>query len=364
MSTQKFFLGSNSPSGFYAYFDHLIDIDSAAAVYIVKGCPGRFQTTFMLRAASPLIEAGFEPEYIVSPLNPDSLDGIVFPELGAAFVDGTAPHVVEPLYPGLAESYVDLGRFCSNASLMQRRSEVMSTFRAYRAVFPEVYKCLSAASVIGNELFRCLYSEDSRSKTLKRTDGIIKREIKRGSRTGHDKVRFLSAVTHKGILFFNDTAAAICPKIFELYDTCGLSHFALSRIRDAALNAGHDVISCPCPMNPAAKLDHLLIPDLGIAFLTINDYLPSGSYEPYRRIHLDAYIGKDILTGSQKRIKFLEKTYTSLINDATEKLNEAKEICDVLESLYAPVMDVDGIAEYADNIGSELMKRLICRTGL
>jgi len=359
MSTRRFFLGANSPSGFYSYFDHLIDIESANAVYIIKGCPGRNKTDFMLRAAEPLINAGCEPEYIVSPLDPDALDGIVFPELGAAFVDGTAPHVAEAEYPGLAESYVDLGRFCSNSVLLANRGEVMAAFKAYRAAYPEITKCLSAASVIGNELFRCLYSDEARNRTYKRTEGIISREIKRSRGVGREKVRFLSAATYKGILFFSETAITMCPKIFALHDSCGLSHFVISRIKDAALSNGYDVISCPCPMNPSAKLDHLLIPDLGVAFLTVNDYLPAGDYEPYRRIHLDAYISKETLSISQKRIKFLQKTLNSLLEDATDKLCTVKQLYSALEEIYAPAIDFAGIAEYAEEIGKALAERLL-----
>ena len=40
MPTQKkyrFFLGANSPEGFVSFFDHLIDLDAANEVYIIKG---------------------------------------------------------------------------------------------------------------------------------------------------------------------------------------------------------------------------------------------------------------------------------------------------------------------------------------
>ena len=41
--------------------------------------------------------AGETVEYILCSADPDSLDGVVLPRLGAALVDGTAPHGTAPL---------------------------------------------------------------------------------------------------------------------------------------------------------------------------------------------------------------------------------------------------------------------------
>ena len=46
----------------------------------------------LLRVAAALEEAGEPVEYIHCSGDPHSLDGVVFPKLGAAIVDGTAPH--------------------------------------------------------------------------------------------------------------------------------------------------------------------------------------------------------------------------------------------------------------------------------
>ena len=42
-------------------------------------------------------ESGLETEYILCSGDPDSLDAVVLPRLGAAVVDGTAPHGTAPL---------------------------------------------------------------------------------------------------------------------------------------------------------------------------------------------------------------------------------------------------------------------------
>ena len=104
-----FFLGANSPGGFYSLYDQLIDREQAEELYILKGGPGCGKSSLMRKVGSAMEERGLAVEYIDCSGDPDSLDAVVIPALKTAVVDGTAPHVVEPKYPGLVESYVNLG---------------------------------------------------------------------------------------------------------------------------------------------------------------------------------------------------------------------------------------------------------------
>lgn len=88
----SFFLGANTPSGFYSLYDQLIDPDEARRVYLLKGGPGCGKSSLMRRVAAALEEAGEAAEYIQCSGDPGSLDAVVFPRLGAAIVDATAPH--------------------------------------------------------------------------------------------------------------------------------------------------------------------------------------------------------------------------------------------------------------------------------
>ena len=88
----QFFLGANSPTGFYSLYDQLIDPDRARTVYILKGGPGCGKSSLMRRVGAAMAQRGLEVTYILCSGDPDSLDGVVIPALGAALVDGTAPH--------------------------------------------------------------------------------------------------------------------------------------------------------------------------------------------------------------------------------------------------------------------------------
>ena len=78
-----FYLGANSPTGFYSLYDQLLEPEQAETIYILKGGPGCGKSSLMRRASV---------EYIACSGDPDSLDAVVFPALNTAIVDGTAPH--------------------------------------------------------------------------------------------------------------------------------------------------------------------------------------------------------------------------------------------------------------------------------
>ena len=87
-----FFLGANSPSGFYSLYDQLLPAQEARRVFLLKGGAGCGKSTLMKRVAAALEEAGERVEYIRCSGDPDSLDAVIFPGLSSAIVDATAPH--------------------------------------------------------------------------------------------------------------------------------------------------------------------------------------------------------------------------------------------------------------------------------
>lgn len=93
----QYFLGANSPTGFYSLYDQLLPPEQARAIYILKGGPGCGKSTLMRRVAAQAGEAGLAVERILCSGDPGSLDAVVIPELGVALVDGTAPHGAVPL---------------------------------------------------------------------------------------------------------------------------------------------------------------------------------------------------------------------------------------------------------------------------
>ena len=283
----RFFLGANSPGGFYSLYDQLIDPAQAEEIYILKGGPGCGKSSLMHRVAEAVEAHGLSVEYIDCSGDPDSLDAIVIPQLKTALVDGTAPHVVEPRFPGAVECYVNLGDYYDHDALRQVKGEIISCMKGYKGCYQRAYRCLTAAAQIGEDMRSLLCTQALEEKMAKRARGILSREVRKaGSDSGRPVQRFLGGVTWKGELCQFSTADLLCKRIYELSDPYGLAHGMLTHLAHGAMAAGHDVIVCPSPMFPD-RMEHLLIPSLSLGFVSSTPALP---YEkrPYRRLRLDA----------------------------------------------------------------------------
>ena len=340
----QYFLGANSPTGFYSLYPELIVPETARAIYILKGGPGCGKSTLMRRVAQRMEEAGLETEYILCSGDPASLDALLMPQLGVALVDGTAPHVAEPKYPGVVERYVNMGLCYDTAGLAPLRSDIISCMSGYKGCYQRAYRCLDAAAEVFEDQRSTLLTDGLSEKMAKRARGILARELrgKKGGHPGQVKKRFLSAVTHAGPICLFETAQVQCGRIYELADSCGLAHELLVHLLAGITAAGWDVIACPDPMAPQ-RLAHLLVPQLDLAFLTSTTELPFPG-TPYRRIRLDAAADKELLHNSRPRLRFAKKVSSALMEEAIASLAQAKSMHDDLEALYNPHVDF-GLAE-------------------
>lgn len=350
----RYFLGANSPLGFYSLYDQLIDPKQANAIYILKGGPGCGKSSLMRRIGARAEELGEQVEYIHCSGDPDSLDGVVLHGAKTAIVDGTAPHVIEPRYPGVVESYVNLGDCYDRAALSKVRQEIMNCMVGYKDCYKRAYRCLDAAAEIAEDMRAILTTQSLEEKAAKRAHGILSREVRtQGNGTGQVVQRFLGAVTHQGHLTYYTTADALCKRVYVLEDSYGLSHLMLTHLLTGMTHSGYDVIACPSPMAPD-RLEHLIVPELSLAFLSVT---PGTVYHkrPYRRIRMDAMADPELIRRSKTRLRFSRKVSSALIDEAVESLAQAKAMHDDLEALYNPHVDFDRVYQIADELSKAIL---------
>lgn len=352
----RFFLGANSAQGFYSLYDHFIDPKQANAIYILKGGPGCGKSTLMRRIGTRAEELGEQVEYIHCSGDPESLDGILLPSAKIAIADGTAPHVIEPPYPGVVGSYVNLGACYRMDDLSSIKSEIVNCMTGYQDYYKKAYRCLHAAEQIMEDVRSCLTNSSLQEKIIKRAHGILTRETRNpGHGTGRITPRFLGAVTHKGRLTFYSTTEVLCKRIYILDDSSGLSHLMLTELLSGLTQSGYDVIACPSPIAPD-RLEHLIIPERSLAFLTSTHDQPYPK-RPYRTIRIDAMVDPELIRRNKARLRFSRKVSAALIDEAIESLNQAKVMHDNLEALYNPHVDFDQVGRIADELSVSILKR-------
>lgn len=345
----QYFLGANSPTGFYSLYDQMIDRAKARRLYILKGGPGCGKSTLMRRVAERAKAAGQEVEYILCSGDPDSLDAVILPGMEIAVADGTAPHVIEPDYPGVVEQYVNLGD-CYRPGLEEVRQGILAATKDYKAGYRSSYRCLGAAGKVLEELRGTLTDPELEEKMARRARGILAREVprRRGAAPGQVKGRFLTAVTHRGRIALYGTVLAQCSRVYELSDRCGLAHSLLRPLLEGIVDGGYDVIACPDPMAPD-RLAHLLVPELGLAFVSTTPAMPFPE-KPYRRLRMEGAVESELLHRTRSRTRFARKMADALVEEGIRSLAYTKSMHDQLEALYNPYIDFDKVQEKADLI--------------
>jgi len=352
MAQIEYFLGANSAAGFYSLYDNLIDRKTARGLYILKGGAGCGKSSFMRRVASHAQAAGYRAEYILCSGDPDSLDAVILPELRVALVDGTAPHVIEPSYPGVVEHYVNLEKYYDSAGLQEVRAAIMEQTKEYQKHYKRCYRCLSAAAELESDNRELMLTQETRARLLKRAKGIIARELKGSGAGGEVTPRFLSAVSCAGRLSLWGTVEAQCKRVCALEDSFGLSQVMLEPILAAATARDFHVVACPDPVTPE-RIQHLLLPELDLAFVTSTPEQPYPG-RTYRRLHLDT-MAKETYHKFRSRVRFARKVSNALQEEAIAALEQAKARHDGLEALYNPYVDFDGVYALADQTAARII---------
>ena len=338
----NFFAGANSGSGFQNLFSEIADLEDTYDLMILKGGPGVGKNTFMREIGRAMEAAGTPVEYLWCSGDPDSLDGVVVPEIRCAVVDGTAPHVIEPKYPAAVDRYVDLGRFYDLTAAKAAAEEVRARTREYQAAYARAYHCLRAARQVELAAAASVERTFDREKLERRTAGIIARELRRrGGERGRTARRFLGSITHRGYVWRFDSVEALCPRVYELDDSWELAGEALAVLHGAASEKGWDTIACCAPEDPS-RLEHLLIPGLGLAFVTSRPNMAYGK-KPFRRVRVDAMAQPE----GRARLRFQARMAALLRGEGTAALKEAKAGHDALEAVYNPYVDFDGVRTLA-----------------
>ena len=350
----RYYLGANSPSGFYSLYDQLLEPMEVEELLILKGGPGCGKSTLMGQVAAKAEARGIPVEYIRCSGDPDSLDAILLPDRHAAIVDGTAPHIVEPRLPGAVERYVNLGECYDHEGLKKIRGELEGAMRGYKDCYARAYRCLRAAAELTADRAALLQTPELEAKMAKRAKGILSRECRRrGGGEGRVRQRFLSAVTHQGLLTEFGTVERQCRRVYELADTYGLGHLFLTHLLAGFAAAGWDVTACPSPLFPD-RLEHLILPQLSLAFVTTG----GGAvwpHRPYRRLRMDAMADRELLQRNRARLSFSRKVSAALVEEAVSSLAQAKAMHDHLERLYNPYVDFEQVRAAAERAAWELL---------
>ena len=120
----------------------------------------------------------------------------------------------------------------------------------------------------------------------------------------------------------------------------------LELIRAEALTRGYHIITCPCAMHPEDKIDHILIPELKLAFLTDNRWHPV-HLPSVQAVRCTRFLDRENLAAYRARLRFNERAAAELLEQASALMAQAKSCHDELETYYRAAVDFGKVDEAA-----------------
>ncbi len=346
----RFFLGSNTPIGFIGTTETLYTPDGWQ-VYLLKSGAGTGKSTLLRRVYEQLTAAGEPSEVFCCSSDPGSLDAVRFPERRLCLIDGTAPHSVEPLYWGAVEQIVPLSLCMGH--LYDNAPAVIALTDEKRNLHHRCCEYLRAAASLLSDGRRIESDCLNREKVCRYAQRLAISEWQSGkSKTepATSEIRFLSAFTPDGWVTLYDTLQALCPRIYAIEDEQGAAgSLLLSELEKAAIADGKLCITCPCPLFPNDGPEHLLLPDLGLAF-TISNSFHKVDFPIFRRIHASRFVDTDRLRRHRQRLSFLRRAADEMLREATTLSAQAKIAHERLEQYSAAVMDWQRYEKLTDEL--------------
>ncbi len=350
----RFFAGVATPAG---YKNGLVDLyrpEEGWRVYLIKGGPGTGKSTLLRRSYEHFLAAGVEGEVFCCSADPDSLDGVRFPAKKLCIFDATAPHALEPRYWGACEQLVPLSACMDEGALFARREEYRELADECGRLHTRCRHLLGTAAAALKENERLQREALDEAKLSREAARLAAKEWGSTGKEGREERRWLSAITPDGVLTFFETVQALCPRIYTIVDEDGAAASRLlAELKQRALAAGQSVIACPCPLSPQQRLEHLLLPDLGVAFITAN-HSHEVDFPTYRRLHATRFLDGEMLKARRERMQFNRRAADELLLGATEALAVARQLHTRLEALCGRAMDW----ERATTLGDALLERL------
>lgn len=341
MHALHFFAGGNTCRGFHSCFDSILPPDSRRRMYFIKGGPGVGKSTLMKQFAAAAEAKGQEVVYYHCSSDPDSLDGMALPRLGVGMMDGTAPHVYDPVIPGARDTLISLGDFLDEEALSAHTGEIRRIQEEISARFGRCYRYLAAAEAV----FAAAAVPENEEKALQAAEEWGKSLPLRGGR-GQVKRLFASAYTPKGRIDATDFGGMERRITLDCPFGARPSRLMKELSRRAQMR-GLDVTELLDPLNPDC-IAHILIPAHGVAFLTgRRSAHAAGEW-------MDADAVFNLSDTSEKESSFDKNAFELLIQRASEQLSAAKRLHDDLEAFYVRHMDFLGWQHVLDELVATL----------
>ncbi len=348
---KKYFAAANTADGFESYFPDIFAPEKLSRLYIIKGGPGTGKSTMMKQVADEAVKRGYAPELYYCSSDPDSLDGVLIPELSAAIVDGTAPHLTDPKYPGAVDVILDFGAYFDRRKLRERREEIISLCRKNSEQYKKAmayYSHAAAAAREAAEICAACVDFEKLSKTAKRTADRI------AYGAGAAKHRQITAFSTRGAVRLDtfereaEKRIAVCESRYEGASFIGA---VCAELALKGVSYEYNVMNVM-----PERYDAVYVPGTKtlIELAGKPDKITKQKYD--KMINAGRFTDKKRLAESKTKLGMLKKLEISFYCEAAAAMRAAGELHDKIEAIYKNAVDFDGVRELMSRVIKEIFE--------
>ena len=345
----KFFAAANTEKGFVSLFDDIFSPEHFRRIYILKGGPGCGKSTMMKKIGAAAEAGGWETEYLYCSSDPASLDGVTIPALSTAILDGTAPHTVDPKYPGAVERIVNLSEAFDCRSLEKKQKQIRTLIRQKGEYYRTAYRFLASAGILTKECdmkTAAFFMEEKAKKTAFRIA-----ESLRNKKKGEEKWRYLSAISIDGPIRL-DSFGNMAKTTYAVTEKYGLGYAFMDVLYREFTSRGLAMIVCRTPLTQN-RMEAIFLEGDGILFLLSDE---SGTRKADKVINTGRFLREDILRLHRPSFRFTEKCSAILLDGAYEALKKAGDCHRETESIYGKAISFQHVDREYEKILSEIFE--------
>lgn len=353
------FLCGNTAQGFHSFYKYILSEEDTKRIIYIKGAPGKIKTSLMKNIGSLYNNKGYDIEYYHCSLDSSDLDGIVIKNINIAIIDGTPPHVADPINPLVIDEIINLGEVFHEDSLLKHKKNIIEENKQIAKSFDRAYRFLGAAKLLHEDWSSFNHNATYLTKINYLQKYLSKKIFSQIYYNPSPKLAycdhfFATAFTCDGIITF-------IKNLYDNYENKYILNGApgtyksnvLNFLADEALKNGLNVEVYHHPLLPD-KIEHILIPDINTAVLTANE-INNMNFEGVQ-IFMGNYGNASKINKNKEEVNYVKNTFNSLISKSISLINEAKNNQDILEEYYINNIDPDKLSEITNTLMGKISK--------
>ncbi len=346
------FTSSHTGQGFVTFIPGLLE--KIKRVYVLKGAPGSGKSTFIRCMGDSLAEQGYDVEFWMSAEDPMNPEGVYIIQMETAIVNGNLPLTIDPKYPGITGSIINLSAYLDELRINKYGAEIMELVDRVEMQGLQAVSLLEQAALIKGEMLQASdegFNENKLHKLISRLENEILKE------QPGEKHYFASSITPEGIINYVDEISSRCKIRYLLKGGGFAAEEVISEIASKAREAGYLVEYYHCGLNPL-RIIMVIITHLQLAIIEANDMEVStrpgdrlldladcrnesgqplqepdhsGAHRQYENLLLKAQAELEI---AHKAMKNLKRLYSAAMNFETVE-EKRQEILNIMTSAGA-----------------------------